>query len=116
VDHVFFSGEFRLLRLAKMPDIDADHLPLFAELCLASEPPEPRPGPGDAAAIRAVLVAGWRAVGGNRTLAGEAAPHQSARGGSPGLPAEALRPRVGGAPVSRLGVGAAPKSGGAVRT
>ncbi len=65
LDHVFFSGHFRLLWLAKMPDIGADHLPLHVTLRLQPGPPQPEPLPRaeDGAAIRRIIAAGRRAAG-----------------------------------------------------
>ncbi len=74
LDHVFFSGEFGLRRIVRLPDIGSDHLPLLAELCLRPGPPraEPRPRPGDAAAIAAAIAAGRRAAAADRRLSPEA--------------------------------------------
>lgn len=33
IDHVFFTPEFRLLAVERLPDIGSDHLPLLARLC-----------------------------------------------------------------------------------
>jgi endonuclease/exonuclease/phosphatase (EEP) superfamily protein YafD len=33
IDHVFFTAEFRLLEIERLPDIGSDHLPLMARLC-----------------------------------------------------------------------------------
>lgn len=47
LDHVFFEGSFRLLKIAVMPSIGSDHFPLFVALChdasasAAQEKPEP---------------------------------------------------------------------------
>lgn len=63
VDHVFFSGEFRLLRLARLPDIGSDHLPLYAELCLDPDGPQPQPEPSHSRAAARVIAAGRGAAG-----------------------------------------------------
>jgi endonuclease/exonuclease/phosphatase (EEP) superfamily protein YafD len=65
VDHIFFSGEFRLLRLAKLPDIGSDHLPLYAELCLAPGGADASraPRPAGEPAAQACITAGRRAAG-----------------------------------------------------
>ncbi|MGK7870529.1 endonuclease/exonuclease/phosphatase family protein [Falsiroseomonas sp. E2-1-a20] len=59
-DHVFFSGEFRLLHLAKLPEIGPDHLPLYAELCLEPDGPQPKPGPVEPAATASLIAGGRR--------------------------------------------------------
>jgi endonuclease/exonuclease/phosphatase (EEP) superfamily protein YafD len=67
VDHVFFSGEFRLLHLAKLPDIGSDHLPLYAELCLEPDGPQPKPEPVEPVAAASLIAAGQRAAGASET-------------------------------------------------
>ena len=37
LDHIFFDPEFRLVRLARLPDIGSDHFPLLAELSYEPE-------------------------------------------------------------------------------
>jgi hypothetical protein len=32
-DHVFFTPEFQLLSIERLPDIGSDHLPVLARLC-----------------------------------------------------------------------------------
>lgn len=37
LDHVFISKSFRLIKLVRMPDIDSDHFPIYAELSYEPE-------------------------------------------------------------------------------
>lgn len=64
IDHVFFTGEFRLLAMDHGPPVGADHLPFQVALCLAPEAAQPVPGPrpGDAERIEAAILAGHRAA------------------------------------------------------
>ncbi len=43
IDHVFFTPEFRLLALERLPDIGSDHLPLLVRLCHAGPGADPVP-------------------------------------------------------------------------
>lgn len=45
IDHVFFTPDFRLLGIERLPDIGSDHLPLLARLCHAPAGDEPRGEP-----------------------------------------------------------------------
>jgi endonuclease/exonuclease/phosphatase (EEP) superfamily protein YafD len=45
IDHVFFTLDFRLLGIERLPDIGSDHLPLLARLCHVASGDEPRGRP-----------------------------------------------------------------------
>ncbi len=44
LDHVFVSKSFRLVKLERMPDIDSDHYPIYAELSYEPENKEDHEG------------------------------------------------------------------------
>lgn len=56
LDHLFHDPLFRLVRLARLPDIGSDHFPMLFELALASEPRQSGdPGQTDAAETSEVV-------------------------------------------------------------